>query len=91
MLNDPDKMIQTAMGLLQKLPAFNSFMQRNSFFAGLFRVPAGYGNSDGAAGFQTRDQVMSMIQSQVSQGGSGGMGALQNSLNTAAAGYQQPP
>src|SRR5579863_1688935 len=83
MLNDPDKMIQTAMGLLQKLPAFNSFMQKNSFLAGLFTVPGGYGNSDGAAGFQTRDQVMAMIQSQVSQGGSGGMGAIQNSLNTA--------
>src|SRR5579863_194681 len=83
MLNDPDRMIQTAMGLLQKLPAFNNFMQKNSFLAGLFTVPGGYGNSDGAAGFQTRDQVMAMIQSQVSQGGSGGMGAIQNSLNTA--------
>ena len=83
MLNDPDKMIQTAMGLLQRLPAFGSFMQRNSFLAGLFSVPAGYDNPDGPTGFQTRDQVMAMIQSQVSQGGSGGMGALQNSLNTA--------
>ncbi len=83
MLNDPDKMMQTALGLLQKLPAFNSFMQRNSFLAGLFTVPSGYDNPNGAIGYQTRDQVMSMIQSQVSQGGSGGMSAIQNSLNTA--------
>jgi hypothetical protein len=83
MLNDPDKMIQTALGLLQKLPAFNSFMQKNSFLAGLFGVPSGYDNPQGPIGFQTRDQVMSMIQSQVSQGGSGGMSAIQNSLSTA--------
>ncbi|HXB32349.1 MAG TPA: hypothetical protein VNV35_02965 [Puia sp.] len=83
MLNDPDKMMQTALGLLQKLPAFNSFMQKNSFLAGLFSVPAGYDNPQGPIGFQTRDQVMSMIQSQVSQGGSNGAAAIQNSLNTA--------
>jgi hypothetical protein len=83
MLNDPDKMIQTALGLLQKLPAFNSFMTQHSFLAGVFAVPGGYGNPDGPVGFQTRDQVMGMIQSQVSQGGGGGMASLQNSLNTA--------
>src|SRR5580700_7102776 len=47
MLNDPDKMMQTALGLLGKLPAFNSFMQKNSFLAGLFSVPAGYDNPQG--------------------------------------------
>ncbi len=83
MLNDPDKMIQTALGLLEKLPAFNSFMKQNSFLAGLFGVPAGYDNPEGLAGFQTRDQVMGMIQSQVSQGGGSGASAIQNSLNTA--------
>jgi hypothetical protein len=84
MLNDPDKMMQTAICLVEKLPAFSNFMKQNSFLAGLFAVPSGYDNPDGAAaGFQTRDQVMAMIKSQVSQGGSGGMGSLQNSLNTA--------
>jgi hypothetical protein len=83
MLNDPDKMMQTALGQLQRLPAFNSFMQRNSFLAGIFSVPAGYDNPQGPIGYQTRDQVMSMIKSQVSQSGSGGASAIQNSLNTA--------
>jgi hypothetical protein len=83
MLNDPDKMMQTAIGLLQRLPAFNSFMQRNSFLAGIFSVPAGYDTPQGPIGYQTRDQVMSMIKSQVSQGGSSGAAAIQNSLNTA--------
>src|SRR3984957_8761294 len=83
MLNDPDKMIQTALGLLEKLPAFSSFMKQNGFLAGLFGVPAGYDNPDGLSGFQTRDQVMAMIQSQVGQGGNSGAAAIQNSLNTA--------
>ena len=83
MLNDPDKMMQTALGLLNKLPAFSNFMKQNSFLAGLFSVPAGYANPQGPVGFQTRDQVMAMIQSQVSQGGSSGASAIQNSLNTA--------
>jgi len=83
MLNDPDKMIQTALGLLNRLPAFSNFMKQNSFLAGLFSVPSGYDNPEGPVGFQTRDQVMAMIQSQVSQGGSSGASAIQNSLNTA--------
>ena len=83
MLNDPDKMIQTALGLLNRLPAFSNFMKQNSFLAGLFSVPGGYDNPQGPVGFQTRDQVMAMIQSQVSQGGSSGAAAIQNSLNTA--------
>jgi hypothetical protein len=84
MLNDPDKMIQTAMGLLEKLPAFASFMKQNSFLAGLFSVPAGYGDPQGLSGMQTRDQVLSMIQSQIGQSSGGsGASALQSSLNTA--------
>ncbi|HUB59236.1 MAG TPA: hypothetical protein VL978_00965 [Puia sp.] len=82
-ISDPSKMIRTALGLLDRLPAFNSFMQKNSFLAGLFGVPAGYDNPAGPVGFQTRDQVMGMIKSQVGQGGSSGAAAIQNSLNTA--------
>jgi hypothetical protein len=83
MLNDPDKMIQTALGLLQKLPAFNAFMKQNSFLAGLFSVPAGYGDPQAMSGLQTRDQVLSMIQSQIGQSGGSGASAIQSSLNTA--------
>lgn len=82
-LNDPDKMMQTALQLLNKVPAFSNFMRQNGFLAGLFGVPAGYGDPAGPVGFQTRDQVLAMIQNQLGQGGSGGMAALQNSLNTA--------
>jgi hypothetical protein len=83
MLNDPDKMMQTALVLLNKLPAFSSFMQKNSFLAGLFGVPANYGTEQGMVGLQTRDQVMAMMKSQIGQGGSSGASAIQQSLQTA--------
>jgi hypothetical protein len=79
-LNDPDKMMQTALVLLNKLPAFTGFMQKNSFLAGLFGVPAGYGTDQGMVGMQTRDQVMNMIKSQI---GSGGASAIQSGLQSA--------
>ncbi len=89
MLNDPNKMAQTAMILLNKLPAFSSFMKKNSFLAGLLGVPPDYGTEQGLAGLQTRSQVMAMIQSKIgssSGGGSSGIASLQNSLNTAKQG-----
>jgi hypothetical protein len=87
-LNDPDKMMQTALVLLNKLPAFTGFMQKNSFLAGLFGVPAGYGTEQGMVGMQTRDQVMNMIKSQIGQGGgsggaSSGASAIQSGLQSA--------
>jgi hypothetical protein len=82
-LNDPDKMMQTALVLLNKLPAFTGFMQKNSFLAGLFGVPAGYGTDQGMVGLQTRDQVMNMIKSQIGQGGSSGASAIQSGLQSA--------
>ncbi len=82
-LNDPNRMMQTALVLLNKLPAFASFMKRNSFLSGLFGVPAGYGTEQGLVGLQTHDQVMAMIQSKIGQGGPNAASSLQNSVNSA--------
>ena len=84
-LNDPDKMMSAAIGLLSKLPAFASFMSKNSFLAGLFGVPAGYGTPAALDGLQTRDQVLAMIQSQISSGGPNAGAALSSSLQSAQA------
>jgi hypothetical protein len=87
-LNDPGKMMQTALVLLNKVPTFSGFMRKNSFLSGLMGVPPDYGTGKGLEGLQTRSQVMSMIQSKIgagSGGGSGGVATLQNSLNTAKA------
>lgn len=87
MLNDPGKMMQTGLTLLNKVPAFGGFMKKNSFISGLLGVPPNYGTEKGLVGLQTRAQVMAMIQSKIGSGSGGGasagLGALQNSLNTA--------
>ncbi len=82
-INDPQKMMQTALVLLNKLPAFTSFMKSNGFLAGLFGVPAGYGTDQGLVGLQTRNQVLAMIQNQVGQGGSSAAASIQQSLQSA--------
>jgi exonuclease VII large subunit len=83
MLNDPDKLEKEALTLLDKLPAFQSFMKQNSQLAGLFNLPGNYGSPGAVAGLQTRDQVAALIQQQVSAGGAGGAAALQGNLQSA--------
>jgi hypothetical protein len=82
MLNDPSKMTQTALVLLNKVPAFSGFMKKNSFLAGLLGVPPDYGTPKGVEGLQTRQQVLAMIQSKIGSS-SAGAASLQNSINAA--------
>ena len=82
-LNDPDKLEQKALVLLNKLPAFQDFMKNNSQLAGLFSLPGDYGSPSALDGLQTRDEVMKMVQSQIGSGGTSSMGALQSNLESA--------
>ena len=82
-LNNPDKLEQKALVLLNKLPAFQDFMKNNSQLAGLFNIPGNYGSATALEGLQTRDQVMQLMQGQISSGGSNGMAALQSNLESA--------
>ncbi len=83
MLNDPDKLIQKALTILNKLPAFQDFMKNNSQIAGLFNLPGNYGSPQALEGLQTRDQVQQLIQNQIASGGANGMAALQANLESA--------
>jgi len=70
MLNDPDKLFKTALGVLNKLPAFSSFMKRNSFLSGM--LPSGVPMADPTQpgqGLPGRDQVLAGIQGQMGTGG----------------------
>jgi len=82
MLNNPDKLEKEALTLLNKLPAFQAFMKQNSQLAGLF-LPGNSGTPASPGGLQTRDQVASLIQQQVSASGTGGMAALQGQIQSA--------
>ena len=84
MLNDPGRMLSLALTVLDRLPAFASFMGKYSFLASAFGgIPSNYGSPDALVGMQTRDQVLAMIQNQIGSGGGGAASALQSSLQTA--------
>ncbi|WP_315816576.1 hypothetical protein [Paraflavitalea speifideaquila] len=85
MLNDPDKLLTKTLSLLNKLPAFQSFMQQHSELAGLFAVPAGYGSNQSLAGLQTRSQVQQLMQNQLSAAGPNAQQLLQQNLQAAQA------
>jgi hypothetical protein len=71
-------MEQNALAVLNKLPAFQDFMKKNSLIAGLFNIPDNYATS-GLAGLQTRDQIQQMMQQQMTtMGPNGGQTAQQN-------------
>ena len=83
MLNSPDKMLQKALVVLNKIPVFSSFMKQYGQLAGLFGISPDYGTAAGLEGLQTRSQVQQLIQGQVGAGGSSGMAALQSNLESA--------
>jgi hypothetical protein len=83
MLNDPDRLIQKGLSLLNKLPAFTQFMKQNSELASLFRLPDNYGTPQSLAGLQTRSQVQQQIQTQLAGAGPNAQQYLQQNLQTA--------
>ncbi|NII28580.1 hypothetical protein HB364_26085 [Pseudoflavitalea sp. X16] len=89
LLNDPDKLLTKALSLLNKLPAFQSFMQQHSELAGLFAVPAGYSNGQSLAGLQTRNEVQQLIQTQLASAGPNANELMQQNLQAAQAQLNQ--
>lgn len=83
-LKDPNKAEKKAIELLGKTKMFKDFMRKNSELASLFRIPGAdptYPNSLASlAGLQTRSQVNSFIQQQISAGGPNGQQQLQQNL-----------
>jgi len=82
-LNDPDKMLKTALVVLNKIPAFTSYVQSNSLLSRLFPAPANASGSQALAGLQTRDQITQALQSQISSGGAGAQSMLGQQISSA--------
>jgi hypothetical protein len=58
--SDSKKAEETALTILNKIPAFQEFIRKNSVLASLFAVPGGGAQS--LAGLQTRASVQNLIQ-----------------------------
>jgi hypothetical protein len=80
--DDPSHVEAKAMDLLNKLPAFQNFMKKNSMIAGLFNIPDDYSTS-GIAGLQTRDQVQKLMQEKMQLMGPNGAQATQQNIGDA--------
>jgi hypothetical protein len=87
MLNDPDKLFQTALTLLNKVPAFSGFMQRHSALAAL--MPGGSGPATGTdpakpgQGLPGRDEVLAGLQGQLGKNGPTAESVAQKSTGSA--------
>ena len=77
--DDPSKMEQKAIAVLNKIPAFRDFMQKNSLIAGLFNLPDDYSVS-GIGGLQTRELVQQAMQQQIAGMGPVGMQTVQQNI-----------
>ncbi|MFT3822914.1 MAG: hypothetical protein QM731_03300 [Chitinophagaceae bacterium] len=84
-LNDPDKLQQKALGLLRRLPAWQSFFKQHSELTGLFSVPSNYGNAGSLAGLQTRADLQQLIQQRIVAGGPNAQQYIQNNMQQAQA------
>jgi hypothetical protein len=64
-LNDPDKMMKLALTVLNKIPAFTSFVKSNSVLSGIFNLSGNYNPTATGLGLTTRDQVVAAFQNQI--------------------------
>jgi phage shock protein A len=76
---------QTALAILNKIPAFTKFTQENSMLASLFGSPSSNGGGTVAslAGLQTRASVSALIQNQIAAGGPNAQQVIQQNIQQA--------
>jgi len=79
----PDQLEQKALAILDRLPAFQTFMKENSMLGGLFNLPGGYGSPQSISGLQTKGDVAQSIESRLSTTDPNGASALQSNLQSA--------
>ncbi len=66
---DPEKGEAALITAFNSIPAFRQFAQGNSRLASLFGMPAGYNNSADLQALQTRSDMESLVQNNISAGG----------------------
>lgn len=65
LINNKEKLEEAVIQKLTELPVFQEFMNKNSYAAQLFSLPANYGDPASLAGMQTRGQVAQMVSQRV--------------------------
>ncbi|MCW3111469.1 MAG: hypothetical protein JWQ09_5975 [Segetibacter sp.] len=80
---DSKKTEETVKTILNKIPAFQRFVQKNSQLASLFGQTGDLTNAATMAGLQTRASVQGLIQDRVASGGPNAMQQIQENLQEA--------
>jgi hypothetical protein len=62
MINDKEKMEETALAAVRQVPAFQPFWQKYSMLAQLFPPPPGLGSTEALNGLQTRSGTESLLK-----------------------------
>ncbi len=86
LFSDAGKAEQTTLNLLEKIPAFNDFLRKNSMLAAILHMQGDMNDPVTQAnltGLQTRSQVTNFIQQQVAAGGPNALQQVQENLQAA--------
>jgi len=80
LVNQPDRMVDASLAILQKMPEFQKFFSQNSMLASYFRLPGNGVPVDPAilVGLQSRASVEHLVQQQF---GSAGVNLQKNTLS----------
>lgn len=89
LFNDQKKAEETALNILNKIPAFNKFMRENGALASLFGRDANGFTTTSLAGLQTRADVSSLIQNRISSAGPNAAQIVQQQMQQAQAELQK--
>lgn len=81
--SDEKKMEQTAKMILNTIPAFQNFLQKNSLLASLFGAPGDMASATEIAGLQTRASIQSLIQQRLASGGPNAQQMISDNLQAA--------
>ncbi len=83
--SDKKKAEETALTILNKIPAFKRFVQDNSMLAQLFGSPYAAPNMQSLAGLQTRASVNTLIQNAIAAGGPNAQEQVKQNMQQAQA------
>lgn len=84
-LNDPGKLTKLALNMLNKVPAFTSFVKKNSMLASIFNLSGTYSPSVAGQGLPGRDQVLASFEKQVNpMGGPNVSSLMQKNVQSAS-------
>ena len=85
LFSDKKKAEEVALKILNKIPAFNTFIEENSILGSLFRSPNNSGNPPNLAGLQTRATIQELIQTRIAAGGPNAQQQVSENLQKAQA------